>query len=95
MLPWHEATIAGTTGALCVVRGGGAARTRTRTHTHTHTHIHAHTRTHAHTHTHAHAHAHTVVTDSATELTMRPQPHDSEVQFILDAIAEYLTVEAR
>lgn len=34
-------------------------------------------------------------TDSNTEITMEPQPTEKEVRFILDAIAEYLTVEVR
>lgn len=34
-------------------------------------------------------------TDSSTELTMRPQPTEAEVQFVLDAIADYLTVKVR
>lgn len=32
-------------------------------------------------------------TDSATSLTMRPEPHEEEIQFILDAISDYLTVK--
>ena len=32
--------------------------------------------------------------DSSSEITDRPQPSEEEIQFILDAIAEYLTVEA-
>ena len=32
-------------------------------------------------------------TDSATSLTMRPEPHEEELQFILDAISDYLTVK--
>lgn len=40
--------------------------------------------------------AHTFLfADSSTELTMRPQPTEEEIQFILDAIAEYLTVKVR
>ncbi|GAB4813967.1 hypothetical protein N2152v2_001013 [Parachlorella kessleri] len=35
------------------------------------------------------------VTDSMTEVTMRPQPSEEEIQFILDAIADYLTVQVR
>ena len=31
--------------------------------------------------------------DSSTELTMKPQPTEAEIQFILDAISEYLTVK--
>ena len=31
--------------------------------------------------------------DSSSEITDRPQPSEEEIQFILDAIAEYLTVE--
>ncbi|BDA44400.1 Glycerol-3-phosphate dehydrogenase, mitochondrial [Coccomyxa sp. Obi] len=34
-------------------------------------------------------------TDSSSEITARPQPTEEEIQFILDAIAEYLTVEVR
>ncbi|CAL5218513.1 g200 [Coccomyxa viridis] len=34
-------------------------------------------------------------TDSSTEITARPQPTEKEIQFILDAIAEYLQVEVR
>lgn len=34
-------------------------------------------------------------TDASTELTMRPQPTEQEIQFILDAISEYLTVKVR
>ena len=34
-------------------------------------------------------------TDSSSEITMRPQPTETEIQFILDAIAEYLTVKVR
>ena len=30
--------------------------------------------------------------DSSTEITARPQPTEKEIQFILDAIAEYLQV---
>ena len=30
--------------------------------------------------------------DSSTEITARPQPTELEIQFILDAIAEYLQV---
>ena len=36
---------------------------------------------------------HLFVTDSMTEVTMRPQPSEEEIQFILDAIADYLTVQ--
>ena len=32
--------------------------------------------------------------DSSSEITMQPQPTEKEIQFILDAIAEYLTVKA-
>ena len=32
--------------------------------------------------------------DSSSEVTMQPQPTEKEIQFILDAIAEYLTVKA-
>ena len=32
-------------------------------------------------------------TDSSSEITMLPQPSEAEIQFILDAIADYLTVE--
>lgn len=35
------------------------------------------------------------VADSSSEITARPQPTEEEIQFILDAIAEYLTVEVR
>ena len=31
--------------------------------------------------------------DSSSEITMRPQPTEKEIQFILDAISEYLTVK--
>ncbi len=31
--------------------------------------------------------------DSSSEITMQPQPTEKEIQFILDAIAEYLTVK--
>ncbi|CAL8470362.1 g9904 [Coccomyxa elongata] len=34
-------------------------------------------------------------TDSSSEITARPQPTEEEIRFILDAIAEYLTVEVR
>ncbi|KAK9808809.1 hypothetical protein WJX72_004100 [[Myrmecia] bisecta] len=34
-------------------------------------------------------------TDSRTEITMRPQPTEQEIQFILDAISEYLIVKVR
>ncbi|KAK9916103.1 hypothetical protein WJX75_008612 [Coccomyxa subellipsoidea] len=34
-------------------------------------------------------------TDSSSEITTRPQPTEEEIQFILDAISEYLTVEVR
>ena len=33
--------------------------------------------------------------DSSSEITARPQPSEKEIQFILDAISEYLTVEVR
>lgn len=34
-------------------------------------------------------------TDSAAPLSMRPEPHEEEIQFILDAISDYLTVKVR
>ena len=34
-------------------------------------------------------------TDSSSAITMRPQPSEQEIQFILDSIAEYLTVKVR
>lgn len=34
-------------------------------------------------------------TDSAAALSMRPEPHEEEIQFILDAISDYLTVKVR
>jgi glycerol-3-phosphate dehydrogenase len=34
-------------------------------------------------------------TDSSTDITMRPQPTEEEIQFILDAIADYLVVKVR
>ena len=34
-------------------------------------------------------------TDSSAEITMRPQPSEEEIRFILDSIAEYLTVKVR
>lgn len=34
-------------------------------------------------------------TDAECGVTMRPQAHEAEIQFILDAIAEYLTVRVR
>ena len=34
-------------------------------------------------------------TDSSSEITMRPQPTEDEIQFILEAISEYLTVKVR
>lgn len=34
-------------------------------------------------------------TDSKCEVTSRPQPSEEEIQFILDAISEYLTVKVR
>ena len=33
--------------------------------------------------------------DSSTEITQQPQPTETEIQFILDAIAKYLVVEVR
>lgn len=33
--------------------------------------------------------------DSKTDITLQPQPSEPEIQFILDAIAEYLTVAVR
>lgn len=33
--------------------------------------------------------------DSSSEITMTPQPTEKEIGFILDAIAEYLTVRVR
>lgn len=33
--------------------------------------------------------------DSKAEITLAPQPSEQEIQFILDAIAEYLTVAVR
>jgi len=33
--------------------------------------------------------------DSKSEITLAPQPSEQEIQFILDAIAEYLTVAVR
>lgn len=33
--------------------------------------------------------------DSSSEITMRPQPSEDEIQFILDAISDYLTVKVR
>ena len=36
-----------------------------------------------------------VVADAATPVTDRPQAHEDEVNFILDAISEYLTVKVR
>ena len=36
-----------------------------------------------------------VCADSSTELTMKPQPTEAEIQFILDAISEYLTVKVQ
>ncbi len=40
---------------------------------------------------------HTVAgtTDSATTLTMRPEAHEEEIEFILDAISDYLVVKVR
>lgn len=34
-------------------------------------------------------------TDSSTDITMAPQPTEAEIQFILDAISDYLTVKVR
>lgn len=34
-------------------------------------------------------------TDSNTEITMFPEPHEEEIQFILDAISDYLCVKVR
>lgn len=34
-------------------------------------------------------------TDSNTKLTMLPEPHEEEIQFILDAISDYLCVKVR
>lgn len=34
-------------------------------------------------------------TDSNTSITMRPEPHENEIQFILDAICDYLNVKVR
>lgn len=34
-------------------------------------------------------------TDSAAALSMRPEPNEEEIQFILDAISDYLTVKVR
>ncbi|KAJ1701860.1 hypothetical protein LUZ63_001639 [Rhynchospora breviuscula] len=34
-------------------------------------------------------------TDSSTEITMLPEPHEDEIQFILDAICDYLNVQVR
>lgn len=34
-------------------------------------------------------------TDSNTSLTMLPEPHEEEIQFILDAISDYLNVKVR
>ena len=31
--------------------------------------------------------------DSSTDITMAPQPTEAEIQFILDAISDYLTVK--
>lgn len=36
-----------------------------------------------------------VAADSKTDITLQPQPSEQEIQFILDAIAEYLTVAVR
>lgn len=32
-------------------------------------------------------------TDSSTSITMLPEPHEDEIQFILDAISDYLNVQ--
>ncbi|KAI5071319.1 hypothetical protein GOP47_0013570 [Adiantum capillus-veneris] len=34
-------------------------------------------------------------TDSSTKITMLPEPHEEEIQFILDAISDYLCVKVR
>ncbi|XP_027366242.1 glycerol-3-phosphate dehydrogenase SDP6, mitochondrial isoform X2 [Abrus precatorius] len=34
-------------------------------------------------------------TDSSTNITYRPEPHEDEIQFILDAISDYLNVKVR
>jgi glycerol-3-phosphate dehydrogenase len=34
-------------------------------------------------------------TDSSTDITMLPEPHEDEIQFILDAICDYLNVQVR
>lgn len=34
-------------------------------------------------------------TDSSTSITMLPEPHEDEIQFILDAISDYLNVKVR
>ncbi|KAL2645218.1 hypothetical protein R1flu_012805 [Riccia fluitans] len=34
-------------------------------------------------------------TDSATPITMKPEPHEEEIQFILDAISDYLCIKVR
>ncbi|KAM0949670.1 putative glycerol-3-phosphate dehydrogenase [Dioscorea sansibarensis] len=34
-------------------------------------------------------------TDSSTSITMLPEPHEDEIQFILDAISDYLNVQVR
>ncbi|KAG0484405.1 hypothetical protein HPP92_008282 [Vanilla planifolia] len=34
-------------------------------------------------------------TDSSTVITMLPEPHEDEIQFILDAISDYLNVQVR
>lgn len=34
-------------------------------------------------------------TDSNTDITLLPEPHEDEIQFILDAISDYLTVKVR
>ncbi|XP_043707198.1 glycerol-3-phosphate dehydrogenase SDP6, mitochondrial [Telopea speciosissima] len=34
-------------------------------------------------------------TDSSTRITMLPEPHEDEIQFILDAICDYLNVKVR
>ena len=34
-------------------------------------------------------------TDSGTIITMLPEPHEDEIQFILDAISDYLNIKVR
>ena len=41
------------------------------------------------------SHMRACAADSSTEITMRPQPKEEEVCFILDAISDYLSVEVR